>query len=156
MKPFYTFGAGISVRITSVTRAACAVASVVPRAAVSIDGTFARINTLFIATGQSCVAVWIHKTLIWLAASSVGITLVVLQADALGPVVLSLTDGVSTALFKEAWVLTLPADAGLVISTFKVALTSRCRKRKWLVAALLCGIKMSLLRSSQKEWGSPS
>ncbi len=97
----------------------------VPWAAVGIDGTLARINTLLLPAGQGSVTVGVHLTLVG-PAVVVGITLVIVQAVAPGLVALGLAVGVGPAVLKQAGVLALLPDAGLVISALRVTLAASC------------------------------
>ena len=51
---------------------------------------------------------------------TVCISNVVVQANAISPVVPGFTDGIGATAGKVAWVLTVLADACLVISTFQI------------------------------------
>jgi hypothetical protein len=125
-KEFYalTFCTFVSIRIASISSAAIAKALVISSGAVGIDGTLrARVHTSLVSAGQSNVAVWVHKALIRAALHS-WVSLVLRWAHTVGSVTPGFTDGIDPTLFKEAWVLALSFNAGLIISTFEVALTA--------------------------------
>ncbi len=96
---------------------------VVPPGAVSIDGTFARINTLAVSAGQGIGAVWISEALVWFAMA-VRIAIMEGRTETVGLVTVRLTDGIGSTFFEQAWILTFSVNASLIVSAFKVALAA--------------------------------
>ena len=115
-----TLGASNAIRIARVPGAARAVATMVPGTAVSILSTVTRVPAFLLPTSQVVWTVVIHQAFIGLAVNK-GIALVVFRTVALGSVVSRSAQGIHPAVLKQAGVLTLPADARLVIRTLMVS-----------------------------------
>ena len=91
---------------------------------LSVYGTFARINAFPLsAAGKVVWAVRVYETLIGLTVN-LSISFITIRTVALSPMVSSSAKGISATLLEEARVLTLPINASLIISTFRVTLAA--------------------------------
>ena len=118
-----TWCASYSIRIASIVRNACAVSPVIACITISIPGTLARVNTLFILASLGVWAIWVPKALIW-SAVIVWISQVILYAGADSPVVSWLADSVLPTLLIEARILAFSIKACFRKRTFIVISTT--------------------------------
>ncbi len=120
-----TFCASTVVGIPGVVGDALADSSVVPPRAVGIVRAGARVDALLPSAGQGVDAVLVHQTLVRPTVGvGVGIRKVVFVTATVGSVVGGLAVGIGAALLKQAGVLTVSLDAGLVVPTLKVRLAA--------------------------------
>ncbi len=95
----------------------------ISNSAVSIDGTFAGVNTSFILTSQSSYAIRMFKAFVRLTVM-ISISLVMGQAEAFCSVSTGFADCIGATLGEKTRILTFLTDACLVITTFRVALAA--------------------------------